>query len=124
MAIAYYQDENVEPQARSARLLSLICMVDLIIALTVLFMWTAVSFYFAEPLAWATWMPVRRGTQFVELFEYPFVLLWAMPLACIGIAWFAKRSGKRALALTAALFPIVVLGMIYGWYHLVPIQYH
>ena len=106
------------------RLLPIICMVDLIIAFSVLFLWTAVSFYIAEPVSWATWMSVRRGTQFIELFDYPFVLLWAMPLACIAIAWFARRAKKRALAFAAALFPIVVLGLIFGWYHLVPIQYH
>jgi hypothetical protein len=94
-----------------------------VVAMTVLFAWTAISLYLVEPIAWATWMPVRRGTSFEDLFEYPFVMLWLMPTAGIAGAWISLKLGRRALAITCVTLPIALLALIIGWYNFAPPTY-
>ena len=121
MTISYYDDDNgpVQPSG----LVTFLMLANAVIALTVLFAWTAVSLYIVEPIAWATWMPVRRGTTFDELFEYPFVMLWLMPIGGIIGAWLSLRLGRRGAALLCVLGPIALLGLVFGWYYLAPPAY-
>ncbi len=100
--------------------MTLLMLVNAVIAMTVLFAWTAISLYIVEPIAWATWMPVRRGTSLEELFEYPFMLLWLMPLAGVAGAWLALKSGRRTFALTCLALPVALLALIFGWYYGAP----
>jgi hypothetical protein len=98
-------------------------LVNAVVAMTVLFAWTAVSLYIVEPIAWATWMPVRRGSTFEDLFEYPFVLLWPGPALGIAGAWMALKFGKRALALTCVGLPLGLMCLIVAWYYMAPVAY-
>jgi hypothetical protein len=100
--------------------MTFLMLVNAVIAMTVLFAWTAISLYIVEPIAWATWMPVRRGTSFEELFEYPFVLLWLMPLAGIAGAWLGLKFGRRTFAMTCAILPVLLLALIFGWFYGAP----
>ncbi|MBN9261630.1 MAG: hypothetical protein J0I57_15370 [Hyphomicrobium sp.] len=122
MTISYYGDEARAPIPASAAMTCLM-LTNAVIAMTVLFAWTAVSLYIVEPIAWATWMPVRRGTTFEDLFEYPFVMLWLMPTAGIAGAWLALKLGRRLLAISSATLPIALLALIFGWYHFAPPTY-
>ncbi len=122
MTISYYGGEARAPIPASGFMTSLM-LANAVVAMTVLFAWTAVSLYIVEPVAWATWMPVRRGTTFEDLFEYPFVLLWLMPAAGIAGAWASLKFGRRALALTCVALPLALLSFIFGWYHLAPPNY-
>lgn len=103
--------------------MTFLMLANAVVAMTVLFAWTAVSLYIVEPIAWATWMPVRRGTTFEDLFEYPFVMLWFMPAAGIFGAWLALKIGRRALAISCVTLPLGLLGLIFGWYYLAPAAY-
>jgi hypothetical protein len=122
VTISYYDDDTRAPITASGPL-TFLMLTNAVIALTVLFAWTAVSLYIVEPIAWATWMPVRRGTSFEELFEYPFVLLWLLPAAGIGGAWLSLRTGRRGAAFLCAIAPIAFLGLIFGWFYLAPPTY-
>ena len=119
MTISYY-DDGLRAPARPSAFMTLLMLVNSIIAMTVLFAWTAISLYIVEPIAWATWMPVRRGTSFEELFEYPFVMLWLMPMGGVIVAWLALKAGRRSLALTCLVMPIALLGLILGWFYGAP----
>lgn len=119
MTISYY-DDRASASNRPTSFMTFLMLVNAVIAMTVLFAWTAISLYIVEPIAWATWMPVRRGTSFEELFEYPFVLLWLMPLAGVAGAWLGLKFGRRAMALTLLILPVALLGLIFGWYYGAP----
>jgi hypothetical protein len=119
VTISYY-DDRATASIRPTSFMTFLMLVNAVIAMTVLFAWTAISLYIVEPIAWATWMPVRRGTSFEELFEYPFVLLWLMPLAGVGGAWLGLKFGRRTFALTCLILPIALLGLIFGWYYGAP----
>ncbi|HWV79976.1 MAG TPA: hypothetical protein VNZ50_00975 [Hyphomicrobiaceae bacterium] len=122
MTISYYGDESRAPITPSGTM-TFLMLANAVVAMTVLFAWTAVSLYIVEPIAWATWMPVRRGTTFEDLFEYPFVMLWFMPAAGIFGAWLALKIGRRALAISCVTLPLGLLGLIFGWYYLAPAAY-
>ncbi len=122
MTISYYDDEARAPITPSGTM-TVLMLANAVIAMTVLFARTAISLYLVEPIAWATWMPVRRGTSFEDLFEYPFVMLWLMPAAGIAGAWISLKLGRRALAITCVTLPIALLALIIGWYNFAPPTY-
>ncbi len=119
MTISYY-DDGLRAPIRPSAFMTFLMLANSVIAMTVLFAWTAISLYIVEPIAWATWMPVRRGTSFEELFEYPFVMLWLMPVGGVIVAWLALKAGRRNLALTGLIVPIALLGLIFGWFYGAP----
>lgn len=122
MTISYYGNEARAPIPASG-FMTFLMLANAVVAMTVLFAWTAVSLYIVEPIAWATWMPVRRGTNFDDLFEYPFVMLWFLPMAGIAIAWLALKAGRKRIALSGVALPLALLSLIFGWYHLAPPTY-
>lgn len=122
VTISYYGDES-RASIPASGTMTFLMLANAVIAMTVLFAWTAISLYIVEPIAWATWVPVRRGTTFEDLFEYPFVMLWCMPAAGIAGAWLALKFGRRALAIGCVTLPLGLLGLIFGWYYLAPPAY-
>ncbi len=122
MTISYYGNETRAP-IQASGFMTFLMLANAVVAMTVLFAWTAVSLYIVEPIAWATWMPVRQGTRFEDLFEYPFVMLWLMPAAGIAAAWLCLKLGRRGLALSCVAVPLALLSLIFGWYHLAPPTY-
>jgi hypothetical protein len=121
VTISYY-DDRASASIRPTGFMTLMMLVNAVIAMTVLFAWTAISLYIVEPIAWATWMPVRRGTSFEELFEYPFVLLWLMPLGGVAGAWLGLKFGRRTFALTCAILPVLLLALIFAWFYGAPLE--
>ena len=82
MLISYYENGTAIPRRPSAIIRALMG-VNALFAGLILFAWTYVAFFVAEPLAWATWMPISRGYGLTGVMEYPFVMLWLFPLAGI-----------------------------------------
>jgi hypothetical protein len=79
-----------------------------------------VSAFVADPLRWATWYGLGSRP---ELFDYPFVLLWLLPAGGICGAWLAEKGHSRRLSCFFALFPLLFLGLLFGWYYLLPIEW-
>ena len=119
MSISYDLDGNGAPKAWSKTLLVLMG-INGIFALAMLCAWTFLSLFVAEPLSWATWMRVTRGYGMMEIFDYPFVLLWLLPGAGMATAWVASQTRKWAMAYAALSLPIVILGFVFGWFYLAP----
>lgn len=85
--------------------------------------WTYVSVYLSQPIAWATWNSVYRGHYFWDVFNYPFILLWALPFGAIAGAWFAEKASMRGLAYAVVLTPLLMHGTIIGWFNFAPPQW-
>ena len=90
---------------------------------SVLFAWTIIAVLVADPVSWATWAPITRGTR-PDLFGYPFVLLWGLPVTGIFLSWIAKNFHNRKLAYFSVLMPLMVLSLIFVYFYFVPLQYH
>lgn len=123
MLINYYEDGAAAP-VRTSRLLLTLMMVNSLFSTAIVFAWTYIALVLAEPLEWATWMPVSRGYGLSGLLEYPFVTLWVLPLFGIFGAWMSMQAGRRVLAYAFVGVPLVMLALVMGWYHLVPSDWH
>ncbi len=123
MLINYYEHGSAAP-AGTSRVMVFLMVVNGLLASTILFAWTYIAFFVAEPLSWATWMPISRGYGFTGVMDYPFVMLWVMPLMGVFGAWMALQGNRRALAYAFVLVPMAMLALVMGWYHLAPTDWH
>jgi hypothetical protein len=118
MSISYTgADTPVVEKPKSTRMLFALMLVNSVFATTSVFWWTFMSLFVAEPIKWATWTGISSRP---DLFEYPFSLLWMIPGTAVCAAWLAHKAGKRRMALNLVIFPIVFLGLLFGWYYLAP----
>jgi hypothetical protein len=119
MATSYNSPNfNARPLPRRVRLLMLL---NAAFGAAVLSAWTYVAVFLAEPIAWATWIRVyKSGNLLIDFFEYPFFMLWAVPLGAICGAWVAVKARMNQLAFSCALFPLLGLSLVVTWYHLAP----
>ena len=59
----------------------------------------------------ATWSSLGSIGRRPDMFEYPYVLLWALPLLGSGMASINKFLGFEHLANVAAVFPLSLFAM-------------
>ncbi|MCB1549581.1 MAG: hypothetical protein KDJ41_17400 [Hyphomicrobiaceae bacterium] len=104
------------------RMLLMLSTLNGLFAMTVLFAWTLIAMFVAEPVSWATWHPMSAASR-PEVYDYPFVMLWAMPIAGMSISWAAQKIGNRQLAHFILCVPLLVLGLMVGWYHFAPVAW-
>jgi len=122
MTISYYEASDAKrPLSRGLRMLM---GANAVVALASLSAWTLVSLLVAEPIGWATWVPINRGDSLDDVFEYPFLLLWLMPLAGAAAGWCAAKVQQNKLANLCMWLPLSLLGAIFGWYYLAPAAWH
>lgn len=119
MLISYDMDGK-SARRRWSKPMLLLAGINSLVAVTMLAGWTFVSLFIAEPIEWATWMRVSRGSNFMDAFDYPFVLLWALPAGGITLAWIGTQSSKRGMAYASLTMPMVILGFMVGWFYLTP----
>jgi hypothetical protein len=122
MTISYYEDGKGD--GRLPRRLLALMIANGCVAVVAVVAWTAASLFVAEPMSWATWVPISRGDSLDDLLEYPFVLLWLMPAAGAGAAWLAAKLRHRMAAYASVGLPLVLLGLVFGWYYLAPAAWH
>jgi hypothetical protein len=122
MTISYYEDGKGD--GRLPRTLLGLMIANGCVALVAVVAWTAASLFVAEPMSWATWVPINRGDSLDDLMEYPFVLLWLMPAAGAGAAWLAAKLRNQMAAYASVGLPLVLLGLVFGWFYLAPAAWH
>lgn len=95
--------------------------VNLLFASACIFWWGMMAIVVADAVSWATWGHIGRGAP--DFLQYPFILLWALPLggSCLGWAW--MKVDNERMAVTSTLFPIVLLSFVLGWYHFAPLAW-
>ena len=123
MLITYYQDGSTVPKRASGVMTGLMAL-NVLFAAGILFAWTYVAFFVAEPLSWATWMPITRGYGLTGVLEYPFVMLWLFPLAGVFGAWLSLKAGHKPLAYACVAVPLAMLLLVMGWFYLTPSDWH
>ena len=112
--------ENRRRQRKSRFLIALLA-INLGFALGVLLWWHWMAVVVSEPMRWATWQALGLRPS---LLDYPFIILWGLPLSAIGGAWLEQRFGNMRLACGFAFFPVFYLGLIIGWFYLTPFEWH
>ena len=121
LAHAFSDAPVASPQRERVALL--LQIVNLSFAAVMVSAWTYISYIIADPIAWATWVPLSRHAN-PGLFDYPFSLLWGLPVGGVVAGFCARRLTMPKLMITALWMPLLVLGMIFGWFYLTPIEWH
>lgn len=116
MVLSLYEGRKYQRTA----LLRGIMAVNVVFGIACIFWWPSLSRYLADAMRWATWSGIDQAPQ---LFDYPFVLLWLLPMSGITCAWMFERADKMRVACLAATVPMLLLGLIFGWYHFAPPQW-
>lgn len=98
--------------------LRLMLLANVTFATVVVFGWSYLADTFDGPIQWATWTPIGRNPQ---LLDYPFVLLWLLPLIGIGVAWLLQSTGARRLAMASSAFPLLYLATLVACFHAAPL---
>lgn len=96
---------------RSRIFLSAMSAFNVVFAAANVFYWSSLAMILADPIAWATWSSLGSISHRPELGDYPFVLLWTLPLLGSGIAAINHVLGFRRMARVAALFPLSLIGL-------------
>lgn len=122
MPLLSYYDVTAQRKdpAGDNRVLLVLFVVNATFAATTLFWWTFMSLFVAAPIQWATWRGVGARP---DLFDYPFIVLWLLPAAGVACGWIARRAGYGRIACWLAFFPVVLLGLVFGWFYLTPTEW-
>lgn len=123
MPLMSYSDVATDRKgsATDSSLLLILFVVNATFAATSIFWWTFISLFVAQPIQWATWGGISSRP---DLIEYPFILLWLLPASGIAAGWIAKGIHQPRIACWLAFLPIVLLGLVFGWFYLIPVEWH
>lgn len=117
MSLSYY-DEHARPGNRLARAM---LFVNGAIAAAMAFYWSGFSAVVSEPYRWA----MRDGVSLnPSWLEYPYLMLWLVPLLCAFGGWLAIKGQKFTIANIIGCYPVMTLSIMLGWFYLVPNQFH
>lgn len=119
MGISYIS-EKAHLTDRQRRLLNVFGIVNASFTVIVLLAWSSVQLLLIEPIEWATWRPIERTNGIMSLGDYPFVILWLMPLLGMFGGLVFGASGKSKQAYFCATTPILLIVAILGWYYVLP----
>lgn len=81
-----------------------------------IFLWSVMALYLADPISWATWTSLGSVAHRPDLLEYPYVMLWGLPLLGSGVGMLNNFLGFHRLANVAAAFPLALFAFtIMSW---------
>ncbi len=101
-------------------LLRALMMTNIAFAALVLGAWTVTAMVISDPISWATWRTIGGASGWEELIQYPYMMLWSLPLTAVLAAWIAVQARKWRLALGIAMTPILFLGLTIVLYYVLP----
>jgi hypothetical protein len=116
MNIVTVWDEAWRRGRRTKLFVRLMTFVNLGFALVNVFFWSYMALVMADPISWATWSSVGGAGARPGMFEYPFIVLWALPVVGTIVAIINNVLGFRTAARVAAAFPLTLLGLTVCWW--------
>ncbi|MEZ5850954.1 MAG: hypothetical protein R3D68_09950 [Hyphomicrobiaceae bacterium] len=123
MGISYISEKSHLSEGQR-HLLNVLGIVNTSFAVVVLLAWSSVQLFLMEPIEWATWQPITRTQDLASLGEYPFVILWLLPLLGMFGGMVFGASGKSKQAYFCATTPIILISGILAWYYFLPQEWH
>jgi hypothetical protein len=92
-----------------------------LLALAMVFYWSGLAAYIGEPVRWAMTVGVSLNPT---LLEYPYVMLWIIPILCMVGGWGALKGNQAGIARILGIYPTLALVMMTGWFYLAPQNWH
>jgi hypothetical protein len=118
MSLLSYYDGQRKVRSRLAYALM---WANALFAAAVVLYWTGVSLVLEEPFRWATGEGVSPSPQ---LLEYPYLLLWIVPLGAATIGWLSIKGEMPALGRFVGIYPLLFLCLMVGWFYFTPPHWH
>ena len=116
VGVSLYEGRPYDPN----RFVRMMAVANIGFALVILFGWPYVSAFLDTPVSVAAEVGINRRPDFTE---YPYVLLWTLPLLGSIGAWVASRSGNFLFAKFLAAYPALVIGAAVVWYNYLSSMY-
>jgi hypothetical protein len=110
--------EAIWASRRSRNFLRAMAVLNLGFSGACLFLWAVVALILAEPISWATLTHLGITASRPALLEYPYMMLWLMPLVATGAASVSEIVGYRKLANVTAVFPLLLFTLTVCWWNL------
>ncbi|MEZ5924829.1 MAG: hypothetical protein R3D57_10660 [Hyphomicrobiaceae bacterium] len=110
MSVSLYEGRAYDAN----RFVRLMAVVNVAFACVVLFAWPQIAGLLDTPVSVAADAGIASRPEFSE---YPYVLLWSLPILGSLAAWIATRSEKFLFAKFLAAYPAIVILAAVGWYH-------
>jgi len=99
------------------RRLRLVLLLNLVYASLPLLWWEQLSQFLMDPVRWATWTSLGPNPG---ILEYPYAMLWGLPLAGFAIGWLLQLGGSRRTALWIESFPPLYLTTLLASFYIIP----
>ena len=106
-----------KPKPVTTRSLFMLMGVNIGFAVCVQWGWTFVYMLLGEAMSWATW---RALGMMPDIFEYPYIMLWLLPMLAVLVARVLAEAGSSRGAHAATLVPLIFFSLIIGLYHILP----
>lgn len=116
VGVSLYEGRPYDPN----RFVRLMAVVNIVFTLVVLFAWPQVAAFLDTAVSVAAEAGINRRPSFIE---YPYVLLWTLPLLGSIGAWVATRSGNFLFAKFLAAYPALVIAAAVIWYNYLSSMY-
>ncbi len=91
-------------------------VINLSLVAATIFAWPYVALILADPIGAASHAALSRVAS-PALFDFPFVVIWGLPLGMTVLSWVLSHLGARELARLAALYPTALFATSWFWFH-------
>lgn len=116
VSVSLYEGRAYDPN----RFVRLMAVINITFACVVLFAWSEIAAYLDTPMSVAADAGIARRPDFTE---YPYVLLWTLPILGSLGAWIAFRAQQFLFAKFLAAYPALVIVGAVLWYHYLSATY-
>ena len=99
----------------------LFLLADIAMFMAVVLAWPLVHPLFGATVEWAVGQSAHHAA-WQDMLNYPYVLLWGMPLGGSIVAWSAMRANSHQLALISAALPVVLFALAICWFDFAPMH--
>ena len=117
MGLTYYDDIRKPKTGLATGLM----VWNAVIALAMSFYWSGFAAMLGEPVRWAMTVGVSLNPTWLE---YPFVMLWFVPMLCMAGGWLAIKGHQTGIARILGIYPTLTLLLMSSWYYLAPHHWH
>lgn len=111
MSVSLYEGERYDPK----RFVTIMMAVNLAICVVVLFSWPIVGPLLADPISAAAESSLD-GTHTPSIVDYPYVVLWLLPMLGAVGSWLTSNLGQPTLSKFLAAYPLLLIISSCAWY--------
>jgi hypothetical protein len=103
----------------STWLIHALMLVNAGFAAITMFWWSGLAGVLTEPVNWAANYNIPSRP---ELFDYPYSLIWGLPIAGCALGWILHRLYNGRFARTVLILPLSYIFIIFVVYHAIPVE--